>query len=171
MMKKAVLFFLMLPLVSFSQPKHLRVKSNQVKISFLADMQNTAGTIGGFKADIHFDTNNLSNSFIKGSVDVSTIDTGIEKRDEHLREEDFFHVAKYPKITFTSDSIKKEGVEYIMIGQLQIKDIKGEEKIIFTFSDNIFRAESTIKAANYGIFEKKGPDKTKVKITFAIPVH
>jgi len=170
-MRKAALLFLFIPILSFSQHKHLHVKADKVKISFVADMQKTEGTIGGFKADIHFDTDNLSASHISGSVDVSTIDTGIEKRDEHLRSEDYFHEEKYPKITFSSGSITKEGDTYVMTGKLKIKDVEREEKITFTYVDNIFKAETTIQASNYGIFEKKGPKKTNVKISFAIPVE
>ena len=37
---------------------------------------------------------------LNGTVDVKSVDTGIEKRDEHLRSADFFNVEKNPKMTF-----------------------------------------------------------------------
>src|SRR3546814_9829080 len=43
------------------------------------------------------------------SIDVASIDTEIEKRDDHLRSPDFFEVGKFPKITFKSTGIKKAG--------------------------------------------------------------
>lgn len=165
------LSLIVLPLSGLTQHKHLHVKSDKVKISFLADMQKTEGTIGGFKAVLHFDTENLSVAHIKGSVDVATINTGVEKRDEHLKSSDYFDMEKYPKMTFNSTSITKEGDKYVMKGKLKIKDVEREETITFTFEDNVFKAECTIQAANYGIFEKKGPKKTNVKISFAIPVE
>jgi polyisoprenoid-binding protein YceI len=48
-----------------------------------------------------------------GSVDISistaSIDTGLEKWDEHMRSEDFFNAAKFPSITFKSDKVVFNG--------------------------------------------------------------
>ncbi|MBU2489461.1 MAG: YceI family protein [Proteobacteria bacterium] len=43
------------------------------------------------------------------TVDAASVDTHVEKRDEHLRSADFFNVEKFPKITFTSTSLKSNG--------------------------------------------------------------
>ncbi len=40
---------------------------------------------------------------------MSSIDTGIKKRDDHLRSAEFFNVTKYPEITFKSRSVKQTG--------------------------------------------------------------
>ncbi len=49
----------------------------------------------------------------KGSIDVvietKSVDTGLDKLEEHLRGEDFFNVAKYPTITFKSNAVKFNG--------------------------------------------------------------
>ena len=49
----------------------------------------------------------------KGTVDITidaaSVDTGLDKLEEHLRGEDFFNVAKYPTITFKSDKFAFEG--------------------------------------------------------------
>ncbi|MGD9969275.1 MAG: YceI family protein [Sulfuricurvum sp.] len=44
----------------------------------------------------------------KGEVKSASIDTGIQKRDDHLRSADFFDVAKYPDITFKMTSATKD---------------------------------------------------------------
>lgn len=46
---------------------------------------------------------------IEATIDTSTIDTGVDKRDEHLRSADFFDVAKYPTITFKSKKVEAAG--------------------------------------------------------------
>jgi len=43
------------------------------------------------------------------TIDAASIDTGLDKLEEHLIREDFFNVAKYPTITFRSDTFDFEG--------------------------------------------------------------
>ena len=169
-MKKIFLIALcMLP--ALSQAQTLKVKSDKVKINFVADMQGKEGTIGGFTAKINFDMDDLKASTIEGSVDVNTLSTENEKRDNHLKSADYFEAEKFPKMTFTSSKIEKKGNGYVMTGKIKIKDVEREEVITFSYADKIFTASTTIQAANYGIMEKKGPDKTNVKISFSIPVE
>ncbi|HVK56972.1 MAG TPA: YceI family protein [Burkholderiales bacterium] len=64
----------------------------------------------------------------KGSVDVTidatSINTGHAKRDEHLRGEDFFNVAKFPTLKFKSDEFKFEGDKLTAVnGQLTMLSI------------------------------------------------
>ncbi|WP_375563231.1 YceI family protein [Bernardetia sp. OM2101] len=68
--------------------------------------------------------NNFENAIITFEAQVESIDTGVEQRDEHLRSNDFFEAEKYPTISFTSTSFKKNGSEniYDMEGNLTIKD-------------------------------------------------
>lgn len=42
-------------------------------------------------------------------IDAASIDMGIEKWDEHMKGEDYFHVAKYPTMTFKSSRVLFEG--------------------------------------------------------------
>jgi polyisoprenoid-binding protein YceI len=160
-----------LPLLTSAQS--LRVKADGVKISFIADMQKTEGTVGGFMAKINFNLDDLAASTIQGSVDANTLSTNNDKRDEHLKSADYFDAEKYPKMSFTSKSIVKEANSYVMTGTMKIKNVEREEKITFTYKDKIFVAEGTIQAANYdlGNFAKKDPNQTNVKISFAIPVE
>ncbi len=168
---KKLFFIALCMLPALSQAQSLRVKSDNVKIKFVADMQGTEGTIGGFMAKINFDMDNLSASTIQGSVDVNTLSTSNEKRDEHLKSADYFEAEKYPKMTFTSAKIEKKDDGYVMTGKMKIKDIERDEVITFTYADKMFTASTTIQAANYGIMEKKGPKKTNVKVSFSIPVE
>jgi len=172
MIKKTTILFalLLLPFLGLSQS--LTINFAGVKISFLADMQNTKGTVGGLKATILFNTENLAQSKISGSVDVKTIDTGIPKRDEHLKSADYFDAATYPTMLFKSVSFKQENGEYSMTGLMKIRDIERKETIKFTYENKVFKGETTIQAALYkiGNYASKEPDKTNVKIWFEIPI-
>ena len=55
------------------------------------------------------DEQNLENSSVSVVIDVASIDTNDEKRDEHLRSADFFDVVNFPKITFTSTKVTPKG--------------------------------------------------------------
>ena len=58
---------------------------------------------------LHLDFQHPENSWVKAEVNAASIDTGVAARDGHLRSADFFEVAKYPTISFTSTSFKQTG--------------------------------------------------------------
>lgn len=73
---------------------------------------------------VEIDDRNLPRSSVEASIDASTIDTGVDKRDEHLRSADFFDVAKHPKITFKSTEVKKAGPDlYKVTGNLTMHGV------------------------------------------------
>lgn len=73
------------------------------------------------------DFNNASVNF---DVDVTSINTDNEMRDNHLKSDDFFNAEKYPKMKFTSTSFKKtKGNAYVLEGNLTIRDVT--KKITF----------------------------------------
>jgi polyisoprenoid-binding protein YceI len=57
-------------------------------------------------------------------ADVASVNTEDEKRDEHLKSDDFFNAEKYPKMKFTSKSFKKVNKnKYKLTGDLTIRDV------------------------------------------------
>jgi polyisoprenoid-binding protein YceI len=69
----------------------------------------TKGKFKQFSGTIDLDREHPEQSAVEAKIQVSDIDTGIQKRDNHLRSEEFFNVAKYPLITFKSRSLKRTG--------------------------------------------------------------
>jgi polyisoprenoid-binding protein YceI len=67
------------------------------------------GQFHRFSGTIELDRNALEQSSVSVRIEVASIDTGIEKRDDHLKSADFFDAAKYPVITFKSRSVKRTG--------------------------------------------------------------
>lgn len=170
-MKIKSIFALALFLISFAAiSQELSIKMDGVSISFLAEKQNTSGSVSGFKAKINFNVDDLSKSSISGTVDVNTIDTGNKKRDEHLKSADYFEATKYPTMSFTSKSFEKDGDKFVMKGILKIKEKEHEETIVFSFKDNVFRGEASIQLSNYDVGDFSTAKKNGVKISFEIPV-
>ncbi len=69
----------------------------------------TNGRFTQFSGSIDLDSQHPEHSSVSARIQVSSIDTGIKKRDDHLRSPEFFNVAKYREITFKSRSVKQTG--------------------------------------------------------------
>jgi len=85
------------------------------------------GKFTEFEDSIRFDRENLADSKIYFSIAVHSINTENQKRDNHLKSEDFFDVENYPSITFESNRFEKiTENEYAIHGKLNIKDVTKE---------------------------------------------
>lgn len=79
--------------------------------------QKTAGTITT-------NGNDPASAKIDATIDASSIDTRVEKRDMHLKSPDFLEVAKYPTITFKSTKVEAEGPnKFKVTGDLTIHGV------------------------------------------------
>ncbi len=69
----------------------------------------THGKFAKLDGRIDIDREHPEKSSVMAKIDVRSIDTGIVKRDNHLRSAEFFNVAKFPEITFKSHRVKQTG--------------------------------------------------------------
>ncbi len=82
---------------------------------------NVKGAFREYNVEFKVDANNKLVS-VNADIIVVSVDTRIQKRDDHLRSSDFFEADKYPKITFTATSIVSgTGNKYKVKGDLKIK--------------------------------------------------
>lgn len=65
------------------------------------------GSFKNFESKITTSKEDFSDAVVELSADVNSVSTDNDKRDEHLKGADFFDVAKFPKLTFKSTSVKK----------------------------------------------------------------
>jgi len=88
----------------------LRIDPARSTIAF--SVRHLLGTAKGkfskFSGTIVVDRDHVEQSSVSVTIEAASIDTGIAKRDEHLRGE-LFNVAKYPEITFKSRRVKQTG--------------------------------------------------------------
>jgi polyisoprenoid-binding protein YceI len=69
----------------------------------------TNGRFTKFSGEIDIDREHPEKSSVSARIDVRSIDTRIQKRDDHLRSAEFFNAAKSPEITFKSRSVTRTG--------------------------------------------------------------
>ena len=65
-------------------------------------------------------------SSVTATIDLTSINTGNEQRDQHIRSADFFEVNKYTTMTYRSTGVRAEGDHYIVNGELTLKDVTRE---------------------------------------------
>lgn len=85
------------------------------------------GEFHGVSGTVVWDDKDPSKSAVDVTIDTTTVDTREPKRDEHLKSDAFFDVAKYPKITFKSKKVEQAGAGKLKItGDLTIRDVTKE---------------------------------------------
>jgi polyisoprenoid-binding protein YceI len=82
------------------------------------------GKFNKFKGTISIDRENPAASSAAATIEIASVDTGNQRRDDHLRNPDFFDATKFPTMTFKSTSWKKTGEDtYDVAGDLTLKDV------------------------------------------------
>lgn len=78
------------------------------------------GRFDKFEATFVTAENPLESS-VTATVDVTSINTGQEQRDAHIRSADFFEAEKHPTMTFTSTGVRTDGDQFLLDGDLTIR--------------------------------------------------
>jgi polyisoprenoid-binding protein YceI len=100
-------------------------------------------------------------SEVTAEIDMASIDTGNEQRDEHIRSADFFEVTRYPKMTFRSTSLRPNGDRFVVTGDLTLHgvteqvdldlEVNGFTKDPFGGTRAGFTATTQINRRDFGI--------------------
>ncbi len=120
---------------------------------------NVKGTFDDFAGTVVYDPADPQSWQVEATIQAASINTGVAKRDEHLRSGDFFDVAKYPTLTFKSTGVKTgaDGA-FLLTGDLtmhgvtkpvtlalevngMIKDSRGTTKAGFTATGKLNRSD------------------------------
>ena len=158
MLKKAILFLLISLLHFGAFAQTLQPSDTDSKITFV--IKNMGLSVdGSFKelaGKMVFDPKNLSNSIFDVTVAANTINTGIAKRDEHLKKEEFFGAEKHPVISIKTTKIQaKKNNLYFTTAVLTIKGVS--KNIQFDFiakpitSGYHFTGGFTINRKDFGV--------------------
>jgi len=113
------------------------------------------GTFRGLVGEILFDPSNLEASKFDVSVAVNTISTGNKTKDKHAKGDSWFDAIPFPSILFQSKSITRLGEQFEVVGDLELKGIRKEVAISFSFSEDegqgVFKGDMTVNRQEFGI--------------------
>lgn len=133
----------------------LRFSVNHMVVSEAeGTFKNWDGTVEQTKAD-------FTDAKISFTADVNSINTDNERRDGHLKSDDFFNAEKFPTIKFEGTSMKPAGEnKYTLVGNLTIRDVTKPVTFTVTHGGVIaggrgkkagFKATATINRFDYGL--------------------
>ena len=98
-------------------------------------MAEVDGKFKMFDGSIISKNDDFTDAQVNFTVDVNSVNTDDEKRDGHLKSDDFFNAEKFPQLKFKSTSFKKvEGKKYILEGELTIRDVTKKVKFDVTYN-------------------------------------
>jgi polyisoprenoid-binding protein YceI len=81
------------------------------------------GKFDNYEVELMFDRENPANSSVEVRIDVQSVNTGNDRRNEHLQSGDFFEADEYRWITFRSEEVvARNGMTLLVRGPLTIKD-------------------------------------------------
>lgn len=90
-------------------------------------VSNVKGSFEKHTGVVDINDKDVTKSKVEVSIDTNSINTNVQKRDEHLRSADFFDVAKYPKMTFVSRKVAKAGNDRLKVtGDLTLHGVTKE---------------------------------------------
>lgn len=122
--------------VARAAPVTYQVDTNHSNVAFavpiLGGLARVRGKFTDFNVQITYDEADVTKSSVKAVIKAASIDTGVERRDAHLRNPDFFEVEKYPEITFESTSVEKRGQAYVARGTFTMHGVSKEIELPFT---------------------------------------
>ena len=144
-------------------PWKLDKAHSQVKFSVAhLVISEVTGNFRDFDVTLTADKPDFSDAKVDATIKTSSVDTGIENRDKHLRSNDFLNVEKFPEMRFKSTGIEKTGDNtYKITGDLTVRDVTKSVVLDTKFNGTIkgmggnttaaFKGTTTINRFDYGV--------------------
>lgn len=126
------------------------------------------GSFDEFEGAFDYDPENPAAFTASAVIKTASIDTRNAKRDDHLRNEDFFDAPNHPEITFETTGAEVVGDKLHVRGNLTMRGVTKEITIPFVFSEQVtdpwgnvrigFEGSTTINRQDWGISWSKNLD-------------
>jgi len=103
--------------------------SAQFKVQHMV-ITSVRGEFSDVQGKVLLDDQDLTRSSVEAVISADSISTNHAKRDAHLKSADFFDVAKFPDLTFTSKKVVKEGEnKFHILGDLTMHGVTKEVEL------------------------------------------
>jgi polyisoprenoid-binding protein YceI len=151
-----------------------------LEFSFTQAGAQNKGKFKHFTVNFEFSPDNLAASRLEVTIDVASLDTGDQERDDTLRDTDLFAVKKFPQARFSATQIAKTATGYEALGKLTIRDATRDARVPFTFRSaseagtnaGYMNGKTTLKRLDYGVGQGdwKATDQVgnEVGVSFAL---
>jgi len=146
------------------------------------------GRAARWQAELFFDFDEPSRSWVDVVIDAASLETGAVERDNHIRSAEFLDVVAFPTIRFRSHLVRAEGPgRYQIIGDLTIRDVTREVTLAVegrppgvvaaTEPRPAFKARTTINRQGFGLHWNQDLDSggvvvgDEIEIEIALEAH
>jgi len=117
------------------------------------------GKFTRFAVSFDFSPDNLAASRLEVSVEIGSLDTGDQERDDTLRGADLFAVTKFPQAHFAASQFNKTAGGYEAIGKLTIRGVTRDIRVPFTFrtadehgvAAGYMSGKTTVRRLDFGV--------------------
>jgi polyisoprenoid-binding protein YceI len=161
-MKKNILFILLALATNAFAQTTWNIDNPHSRISFsVAHMvvSETEGSFKDFDAKVISKTPDFNGADVEFTAKTASIDTDNEKRDTHLKGDEFFNAEKYPEIKFKGNLVK-ESDKYVLKGNLTLRDVTKPVTFAVVYGGSVkafggekagFKLNGKINRQDYGL--------------------
>ncbi|MFZ2905023.1 MAG: YceI family protein [Cyclobacteriaceae bacterium] len=117
------------------------------------------GKFNDFEGKVVSNSEDFNGADVEFTAKVASIDTDSERRDSHLKSDDFFNAEKFPEVKFKGKLVKENG-KYLLKGDFTMRDVTKPVSFDVTYGGNVntgrgmkagFKINGTIKRFDYGL--------------------
>ncbi len=144
-------------------------------------VSKTAGRFTDYHGFVEMDADAKTFKAIEATIAAASITTNHEKRDAHLRNEDFMNVTKFPSLSYKMKSYQKQGDAYTLVGDLTLHGVTKEVPLTMTFNGVAkdpwgntragFNADGKLNRKDFGMVWNKALDSGGLVVGDEVQVH
>ena len=162
-MKKLTLFALLMGIAGWTYGQtNWNIDGSHTNIRFTTThmiVSEVDGNFNDFTGTVVTQGDDFDGAEIEFTIEVASIDTGNERRDNHLKSDDFFNAEKFPQIKFKGKLVK-EGSDFFLVGNFTMRDVTKEVKFKTRYNGTIdsgrakkagFKITGTVNRFDYGL--------------------
>jgi len=158
----------------------LEAPRSSLEFTFQQAGAQNKGKFTRFAVSFDFSPDNLAASRLEVTVEIGSLDSGDQERDDTLRGADLFAVAKFPQAHFAASQFNKTAGGYEAIGKLTIRGVTRDTRVPFAFRSadehgvaaGYMSGKTSIRRLDFGVGqgEWKATDQVgnEVGVSFAL---